>query len=234
MFQAYVRGEFDLCFIFDSAGVDSLDCVVVMENGSLKLGDLLDMATHVPGLRSCLTRRKQKWHVTQRVDVKEFLRQLASHEDVQWVIMDLISMLAVILEDKGPMTWETDPVRAGYYFPKRKRSDQELDDAVAFGRIGDEEFRPSTMIKFVKSATGSSVARDPENQILLRYFFGSRQFFNDAHSVSVAMDGVRVGKIDYLLSSVVARKNAEVKAALMPPQVCGLWVACPISRKGAG
>ena len=54
-----------------------------------------------------------------------------------------------------------------------------------------------------------------------RYYYGEREFFSGVSSITCALDGIRVGKTEYLFVVLAGRhSNGDIRAACAPPQDC--------------
>lgn len=214
--------EFELSAPFEGEeGGERAKVLLIVDDGKVSLNQLLDQANTIVALRP-LRRRKSyilRASVGGTMSVEDLLTWLGS-EPLQWLRRELISGLALAIEgtiiSKG---FSSDLVVSGYSVPKRKRSDPLLGDAMAFGKVGDAKVKGRDLMKVTKATTDSSITALPEDQVMRRYFLACRRFFSEVGSLSCAMDGVRVGKVSYLLATVVGRSSQGIaKAALMPPQ----------------
>ena len=66
-----------------------------------------------------------------------------------------------------------------------------------------------------------SVDSEPHEHIMKRYYYGEREFFSGVSSITCALDGIRVGKTEYLFVVLAGRhSNGDIRAACAPPQDC--------------
>ena len=59
-----------------------------------------------------------------------------------------------------------------------------------------------------------SVDSEPHEHIMKRYYYGEREFFSGVSSITCALDGIRVGKTEYLFVVLAGRQVTATSALL--------------------
>lgn len=147
---------------------EAAEILVIVDDGKVSLNHFIDQADAIVALRPLRRRRAYMLRgcVGGTILVEELLGWFAS-EALQWLRNEFIAALAMVIEQTViARAFTSDPIVSGFSVPKRKRSDSLLDDAVAFGKVGDAKIKGTDLAKVARARNGSSITAFPVDQVM--------------------------------------------------------------------